>query len=68
MTNHNAATSPTARDGHPLGADRPADSIPGGCGTCDAHQTVRQAGPRVHVVTVHHDDWCPTYRRTRGGR
>lgn len=36
--------------------------IPGGCDQCGAYQVVRARayGHRnVHMVTVHHDDWCP---------
>ncbi|MEU3112671.1 hypothetical protein ABZ652_01155 [Micromonospora chalcea] len=42
--------------------------ISGGCPTCNAYQTVRADayGPNVHAVTVHHDDWCPTYRVLQG--
>lgn len=39
--------------------------IDGGCDHCDAYQTMRTVDG-VHVITVHHDDWCPFYtRRTR---
>lgn len=34
--------------------------IPGGCEDCDAYQTVRSEGS-VHLLTVHHDDWCSSY-------
>lgn len=44
---------------------------PGGCESCDAYQTVRQAEPGLWNIVVHHDDWCPTLarrsRRVRGG-
>jgi hypothetical protein len=36
--------------------------IPGGCDLCDAYQTVEKQMPGMHVLTVHHDDWCPTLR------
>jgi hypothetical protein len=33
--------------------------IPGGC-DCDSYQTMtKQYG--IHVITVHHDDDCPTW-------
>ena len=38
--------------------------IPGGCERCDAYQTVESPGPGVHVIHVHHDDWCPLVRRS----
>lgn len=39
--------------------------IPGGCDTCDAYQTVHADayGPNLHRIAVHHDGWCPTYKR-----
>lgn len=39
--------------------------IPGGCDTCNAYQSIRADahGANVHAITVHHDDWCPTYQR-----
>lgn len=33
---------------------------PGGCADCDAYQTVKEEFPGCFVVTVHHDDWCPS--------
>jgi hypothetical protein len=36
--------------------------IPGGCEDCDAYQTMDEVRPRVHMLTVHHDDDCPTLR------
>ncbi len=43
--------------------------IPGGCGTCDAYQTIQSQGhPAVAVLTVHHDDWCPTLQLIKTGR
>jgi hypothetical protein len=41
--------------------------VPGGCDHCDAYQTVRAHadGPGLHKITVHHDEWCPWWRRTR---
>ncbi len=35
------------------------DPIPGGCERCDAYQTFESPMPGVHIVNVHHDDWCP---------
>lgn len=36
--------------------------IPGGCTDCDAFQTVhRDHG--LYLLTVHHDDTCPYYRK-----
>lgn len=42
--------------------------IPGGCGSCDAYQTIeaQQGDPNVHALKVHHDDQCPEYQRMRG--
>jgi hypothetical protein len=39
--------------------------IPGGCGVCDAWQTVRPIEAGVWVITVHHDDSCPVLARMR---
>jgi hypothetical protein len=39
--------------------DRP---IPGGCDECDAYQTVESPEPGIHLIHVHHDDWCPRLR------
>jgi len=36
--------------------------IPGGCDTCSAFQTMDEVSPGVHLLTVHHDDGCPTLR------
>jgi hypothetical protein len=36
--------------------------IPGGCERCDAYQTVSTVAPGVHVMNVHHDEWCPFLR------
>lgn len=49
---------------HPVSAQVAAldgAHIPGGCGHCDAYQTINAHGygPDVHRITVHHDDWCP---------
>ena len=41
--------------------------IPGGCDDCDAYQTFQKVGG-VYLLTVHHDETCPTYRRHRRGR
>lgn len=35
--------------------------IPGGCDDCDAYQTVEAVQSGVWVLTVHHDDSCPTW-------
>lgn len=45
-------------------------TIPGGCSTCDAEQTVtRDPGhPRVFRVRIAHDDWCPTHPAKPSGR
>jgi hypothetical protein len=40
--------------------------IPGGCGECDAYQTMRQEQPGVWMLVVHHDDDCPSYRARVG--
>jgi hypothetical protein len=37
--------------------------LPGGCDDCTAYQTVAQHGPDFFVMTVHHDDTCPTLQR-----
>ncbi len=37
--------------------------IPGGCDHCDADQTVDKSEAPIFVLRVHHDSWCPTYRR-----
>jgi hypothetical protein len=37
--------------------------IPGGCDSCDAYQTVHVIDAGITRINVHHDDWCPTYRR-----
>ncbi len=42
--------------------------IPGGCDDCDAYQTVKRVAERVTVLTVHHDDTCPTWRAMGGPR
>lgn len=45
--------------------------IPGGCGQCDAYQVVRAHAygyQRIHMIEVHHDDWCPVLARTRSQR
>jgi len=39
--------------------------VPGGCDDCDAYQTVAAVERGIWVVTVHHDDDCPTLRRIR---
>jgi hypothetical protein len=40
--------------------------IPGGCEDCDAYQVVEPVAAGVWNILVHHDDWCPTYRRMKG--
>lgn len=39
--------------------------IYGGCAHCDAYQTVHPASAGVWKITVHHDDWCPWWRKRR---
>lgn len=39
--------------------------LPGGCPTCDAHQTVRPVEAGVWSLTVHHDPGCPVLARKR---
>jgi hypothetical protein len=41
--------------------------IPGGCDRCDAFQTIESPAPGVHVIRVHHDDWCPVLRSRIAG-
>ena len=41
--------------------------IPGGCEECDAYQTVEMVKPGVHMIRVHHDDWCPALRAMKSG-
>ena len=43
-----------ALTGHPM---------PGGCDDCTAYQRVTRHDTGVYVLTVHHDDTCPDYRR-----
>jgi hypothetical protein len=41
--------------------------IPGGCDDCDAYQEMtKQHG--IYVMTVHHDDTCPTWLQIRARR
>ena len=42
--------------------------IPGGCDRCDAYQTPRIDAYGVVHMTVHHDDWCPVWRRIQRQR
>ncbi len=42
--------------------------IPGGCDTCDAEQEPRIDAHGVIHIRIHHDDWCPTYRRIQAAR
>ncbi|MGK5112791.1 hypothetical protein [Geodermatophilus sp. CPCC 205506] len=39
--------------------------IPGGCEDCDAFQTLHVIDRGLTRINIHHDDWCPTYRRMR---
>jgi len=41
--------------------------IPGGCEACDAYQTLETVSPGVHMIRVHHDDWCPFLRAVEAG-
>ncbi|MGO8870933.1 MAG: hypothetical protein ACLQPH_05930 [Acidimicrobiales bacterium] len=41
--------------------------IPGGCDQCDAYQTMETVSPGVHMIRVHHDDWCPFLRAGEAG-
>lgn len=36
--------------------------IPGGCDDCDAWQEPRVIDKGIVILTVRHDDWCPTLR------
>jgi hypothetical protein len=36
--------------------------IPGGCDQCDAYQTAAAVQAGIWVITVHHDNWCPSLR------
>lgn len=40
--------------------------IPGGCDQCDAYQTVDTSNAPVYRLSVHHDEWCPTYTAMKG--
>jgi hypothetical protein len=41
--------------------------IPGGCDDCDAYQEMtKQHG--IYVMTVNHDDTCPTWQQIRARR
>ena len=42
-------------------------AIPGGCDRCDAYQTIESLEPSVHIIRVHHDDWCPFLRARAAG-
>jgi hypothetical protein len=39
---------------------------PGGCGECNAYQTMRQDGHGIWHLTVHHDDWCSVLKSKDG--
>jgi len=43
------------------------EPIPGGCDRCSAYQTFTSPAPGVHLVNVHHDDWCPFIRSREAG-
>jgi hypothetical protein len=43
----------------------PDARILGGCEDCDAYQSIRKAGA-TYVLTIFHDDTCPTYLRQNG--
>lgn len=66
--------TPMGHPGHmghtPRRDDRPVPSaldamtghrMPGGCDDCTAHQALDVVSG-VYVLTVHHDDTCPSYR------
>jgi hypothetical protein len=36
--------------------------LDGSCDRCDAYQTVETVSPGMHMIRVHHDDWCPFLR------
>ena len=36
--------------------------LPGGCDDCDAYQVMSRLADGLYVLSVHHDDTCPTYR------
>lgn len=42
-----------------------AGRLDGGCPDCAAYTDVVDVGRGVLVLTVHHDDTCPDYRRRR---
>lgn len=42
--------------------------IPGGCEHCDAFQTVDAVEAHIWSLTVHHDDWCPILKPTKGAK
>lgn len=37
--------------------------LPGGCDTCDAYQTLDDTHAPIYLLTIHHDDDCPTYQQ-----
>jgi hypothetical protein len=43
------------------------EQIPGGCDRCDAYQTVEIESPGMHVIRIHHDDWCPVLKAMQAG-
>ena len=55
-------------EGRPLGdvlAALNAIEFDGGCDDCPAYQTIKTVRSGVHVVTVHHEDSCPTWGSIR---
>ena len=32
--------------------------IPGGCALCNAHQSLEEVEPGIHLLTVSHETWC----------
>ncbi|MEU4235106.1 hypothetical protein AB0F17_63470 [Nonomuraea sp. NPDC026600] len=42
-------------------------TVAGGCDTCDAEQTFQKRG-RITLATVHHDNDCPTLKRSQARR
>jgi len=37
--------------------------LPGGCGHCNAYQTVLAIEAGIWNLNVHHDEWCPVLAR-----
>ena len=40
----------------------------GGCEHCEAYQTTSVDGDGMFHVHVHHDDWCPAWRKIQARR